>query len=226
MRNIANLNLAFENYKDIVKKITRQYKGNVMIVLDELFKQNNQTHLKVALELGSQMDAIKGRTLHSFFEQLDEKLRARSVAIPEDELNKNTVQYMASLNRCTRWFSKKKLSQNIGRFYRIKGMPQDLYLLILVATNNLHYGVVKLTQNNSNYEIQDITVNEKNFIENRYTRLHYRNWNNFKKWYSRDLGDIRCLDQRAISLLIDLQDPNAQIQSIISLIDKDLHLQS
>ncbi len=41
VRNITNLNEAFENYKDIVKKITNKYEGRVMSLEKELLKKEN-----------------------------------------------------------------------------------------------------------------------------------------------------------------------------------------
>jgi hypothetical protein len=41
IRNITNLNEAFENYKDIVKKITNKYEGRVMSLEKELLKKEN-----------------------------------------------------------------------------------------------------------------------------------------------------------------------------------------
>ncbi|MFA6139003.1 MAG: PD-(D/E)XK nuclease family protein [Sulfurimonas sp.] len=45
VRNITNLNEAFENYKDIVKKITNQYRGNIMLLEDELLRNNENFEL-------------------------------------------------------------------------------------------------------------------------------------------------------------------------------------
>ena len=49
VRNITNLNEAFENYKDIVKKITNKYKGKVMLLEDEFLK--NEEYFKLAKEI-------------------------------------------------------------------------------------------------------------------------------------------------------------------------------
>lgn len=49
VKNITNLNEAFENYKDIVKKITNKYKGRVMSLKDELLK--NEEYFKLAKEI-------------------------------------------------------------------------------------------------------------------------------------------------------------------------------
>jgi hypothetical protein len=57
VRNITNLNEAFENYKDIVKKITNQYKGNI-VTLDEYL---NEKCTKVDLpEVYKILDDIEG----------------------------------------------------------------------------------------------------------------------------------------------------------------------
>ncbi|WNL27759.1 PD-(D/E)XK nuclease family protein [Arcobacter cryaerophilus gv. pseudocryaerophilus] len=49
VRNITNLNEAFENYKDIVKKITNKYEGRVMSLKNELLK--NEEYFELAKEI-------------------------------------------------------------------------------------------------------------------------------------------------------------------------------
>lgn len=49
VRNITNLNEAFENYKDIVKKITNKYEGRVMLLKNELLK--NEKYFELAKEI-------------------------------------------------------------------------------------------------------------------------------------------------------------------------------
>lgn len=49
VRNITNLNEAFENYKDIVKKITNKYEGRVMSLKNELLK--NEEYFELAKQI-------------------------------------------------------------------------------------------------------------------------------------------------------------------------------
>lgn len=49
VRNITNLNEAFENYKDIIKKITNNYEGRIKLLENELF--NNEEYFKLAKEI-------------------------------------------------------------------------------------------------------------------------------------------------------------------------------
>ena len=57
VRNITNLNEAFENYKDIVKKITNKYKGRVMLLEDELLK--NEKYYELAREISEAFQKAK-----------------------------------------------------------------------------------------------------------------------------------------------------------------------
>ena len=49
VKNITNLNEAFENYKDIVKKITNKYEGRVMSLKNELLK--NEEYFELAKQI-------------------------------------------------------------------------------------------------------------------------------------------------------------------------------
>ena len=57
VKNITNLNEAFENYKDIVKKITNKYKGRVMLLEDELLK--NEKYYELAREISEAFQKAK-----------------------------------------------------------------------------------------------------------------------------------------------------------------------
>lgn len=57
VKNITNLNEAFKNYKDIVKKITNKYKGRVMLLEDELLK--NEKYYELAREISEAFQKAK-----------------------------------------------------------------------------------------------------------------------------------------------------------------------
>ena len=57
VKNITNLNEAFENYKDIVKKITNKYKGRVMLLEYELLK--NEKYYELAREISEAFQKAK-----------------------------------------------------------------------------------------------------------------------------------------------------------------------
>ena len=73
--NITNLNEAFENYKDIVKKITNKYKGKVMLLEDEFLK--NEEYFKLAKEISEAykkaMPEYRKKQINLIIEIVEEK---------------------------------------------------------------------------------------------------------------------------------------------------------
>ena len=67
VKNITNLNLAFENYKDIVKKITGKYKGNLM-PLEEFLKGQNVSEFYTVF---NEIDEMQERVNRNFINTLD-----------------------------------------------------------------------------------------------------------------------------------------------------------
>ena len=75
VKNITNLNEAFENYKDIVKKITNKYKGKVMLLEDEFLK--NEEYFKLAKEISEAykkaMPEYRKKQINLIIEIVEEK---------------------------------------------------------------------------------------------------------------------------------------------------------
>ncbi|MCG3655276.1 PD-(D/E)XK nuclease family protein [Aliarcobacter butzleri] len=61
VKNITNLNEAFENYKDIVKKITNKYEGRVMSLKNELLK--NEEYFELAKQISEAFQEAKNEKL-------------------------------------------------------------------------------------------------------------------------------------------------------------------
>ncbi len=70
VRNITNLNEALENYKTIVKKITNQYKGKVMTLMDYI-KNLNQTkqkeYISILNDINNDWKSTKDKLKKEFF---------------------------------------------------------------------------------------------------------------------------------------------------------------
>ena len=64
VRNITNLNEAFENYKDIVKKITNKYEGRVMSLKNELLK--NEEYFELAKQISEAFQEAKNEKINEF----------------------------------------------------------------------------------------------------------------------------------------------------------------
>lgn len=76
IRNITNLNEAFENYKQIVKKITNQYKGNVM-PLSELLKEKENFIL--ATNIYKNYNKAAAEIENEFWNKVINKLKESSI---------------------------------------------------------------------------------------------------------------------------------------------------
>jgi len=73
VRNITNLNEAFENYKDIVRKITKQYKGKVMELKNFILK--DQEKYKIAELMYQEFKTIQNELLNCLGKWLEKKLK-------------------------------------------------------------------------------------------------------------------------------------------------------
>ena len=75
VRNITNLNEAFENYKDIIKKITNNYEGRIKLLENELF--NNEEYFKLAKEISEAfqkaMPKFKEKQINLIIQIVEEK---------------------------------------------------------------------------------------------------------------------------------------------------------
>ena len=86
VRNITNLNEAFNNYRDIVKKITdKTYKGNIMQLEDEDFFMKN---LDIAKDIHDAYIKAKNKNLENFIFKLTENLTEKLSLKPIKEGSK------------------------------------------------------------------------------------------------------------------------------------------
>lgn len=70
VQNIPNLNLALQNYIDIVKKITGTYRGNIM-KLEEFLKNKDNETLSVMYTLLDEIDQLQDNVQRDFINTLD-----------------------------------------------------------------------------------------------------------------------------------------------------------
>ncbi|CAA6811621.1 MAG: Unknown protein [uncultured Sulfurovum sp.] len=137
VRNITNLNIALENYKEIVQKITNQYKGNVVSIKEELL--NDTKSLRLALKLDKEMHTIKGQLLYNFFEKVKKKISDYNqnykpvIILPE----KNQL----TPKKCTDSFTQKRGNTHFGLVFDCN-FGNNKYFFIKVAQTGLYYGVV------------------------------------------------------------------------------------
>jgi len=161
VKNIMNLNVALENYKNIVKKITNQYEGNIVSIREELLKSENKEKLDLALKLDKDMNYIKGKVLYNFFTQLSLKF--------EEEGYDFTVDNYIENDYSTRTINEKKCMEFIGKsknkprfFGKAYELKNGKYLFVYVAIKSLCYGV--LDRNNLNDEFNEPNISNKKFL--------------------------------------------------------------
>jgi predicted nucleic acid-binding protein len=71
VQNITNLNEVFDQYMQVVKKITNQYKGKVMALEDALKDVN---HYKIAREIADNLPKMRKEIIDEFFLDVKKKL--------------------------------------------------------------------------------------------------------------------------------------------------------
>ena len=190
VKNISNLNLSLENYKDIVRKITKNYKGNVMDLSEELIRPEMKEKLMTAIRLESHVKKAKGPLLQRFFEDITKFITSKHGKNGVQEISDIISNRSMVLNneKCIKWFesgiSRKK---DFGLFFTLEN--NNIYrsqycLYIMVAKEAFHFGYVGYTYNQlkNEYIINDIDENSE--LNNLFIKYgEYRNWNHLK-WYS------------------------------------------
>lgn len=200
VRNITNLNMALEDYKNIVRKITNKYKGNVMSINDELREEDNINYLKTALKLDDEMQEIKGKILFDFFEEVSNVLLEENnnyKDITHEIIDRKRVY---SLDKCKKFFCGKAIC--FGVFIN-SSFGNNLYFHIEVVSQNLYYGIVECNLTSEGYQLEKIDENKTLYEE-----LEYNNWNEIT-WYTEDnktLKDLKVIDLHeddVLGLLLD-----------------------
>lgn len=192
VRNIVNLNEAFNNYRTIVKKITKQYEENVMSIKEYIFDDKNDNrndNLEIILELDKEMNSIKGRVLYDFFESIYKTLENETSLKFRLCNNILSEENILTLDKCNKKFSKKSNTpKNFG--YAFDCDLNDKYLFIKIANKGLYYGLIdgkykNLTnQNNCFYQSEKLD----NILKN---QTYERNSNEFGSIYKfSDLLDL------------------------------------
>ena len=160
IRNITNLNIAFEYYIQVVKKITKKFKGNIMDIYEKILENPEYSYLaleinqkKIKIELVKQLfDDIEND--FSFFRYFD-----------NFEIIEN-ANFNQMLND---FFNKQKnRKKDFGKIYNLKN---EYKLLFFIGTERFHYGIIKV-KNNQVENLENL-VKLKN-------KWEYRNWSKIK----------------------------------------------
>jgi len=181
VRNITNLNHVFEIYIQVVKKITNQYKGEVVTIEEEIFEDENKKVLRNIFKLEEKMDAIKAENLYRFFERVDSELHERCQNLNNLE-NVKPSNFLINKTKCLNKYSNQNNKpKHFGRFYEIPELKEKgLYLYIMLATTYIYYGFVRMTNNGELYEIEDMNENEISC-----DKLEFKSWDKSElKWFA------------------------------------------
>jgi len=161
VQNITNLNEVFEQYIQVVRKITNQYKGKVMTLKDELKK--NIEHYRVAEEIIKSMPAMKNEVIGDFFEEVIKKL---SEALGEEWIVEKVGEFVTKYNFPLRIYKKEWKQQ---KNYILFGFEFD--------ADNYYDGRFGLVGINNSINIQDIASKFKDEMS-----LIDINFNNSSWW--------------------------------------------
>lgn len=168
VRNITNLNESIQQYIDVVKRVNRDYKGNVMSLKD--YVKNNNIELNTLSEFKKEIEEFQGELLYDFFsKEIDEITGVTKV---NNKVNMHHEKFIFDEKKCKRWFLGK--AKDFGSFYEIN----DEYLLyIFVGKAYIHYGIVK----HDKYKIISASKDDNSY------GLQYRGWKKLK-WFSKGVS--------------------------------------
>ena len=156
VKNITNLNEAFENYKNIVKKITNKYEGNVMQLKDLLMKDNNLQLVINDIQPAIIQSKIEIQTI--FWTELKEELRKYQFEFEFVNYNFSNLDFN---NTIKNYYRKAKNNKNYGIKYDVKEIYNNYILSFYVELNwNIYYGFT-IQENNTR---KNIAKKEK-FVE-------------------------------------------------------------
>ena len=175
VRNITNLNQALEDYKRIILKLTQNYKGEVMCIVDEIAK--NEDMLQTALKLDKKMNELKAKALKNFFDQMNTIFEHDGFELVNDSIEiSNKRNFILDYKICKEYYkARKNREEYFGYFYKNENLPKNYLLFVMVATEHLHYGIVKVEDNkNEQKEIVKIDLCQDDKCP--YVFLQCRSW--------------------------------------------------
>ncbi len=182
VRNITNLNEAFENYKDIVKKITNKYEGRVMSLKDELLK--NEEYFKLLIkEIQPALMESKIEIQTKFWEELKNELIQNGYNFEFVDYKFNKIN---NINRCVNDYY--KMSKN-NKYYGLKHdvmKISDIHTLsfFIQIDWNIYFGFTikeyeerkDIAQNEKFTELSTSILNMNQFKENNKNTVIDRKW--------------------------------------------------
>ena len=151
VKNITNLNEAFENYKDIVKKITNKYEGRVMPLKNLLLEDEN---LKLLIkEIQPALTESKIEIQTKFWEELKEELNKHDgynfefVNLEFDgiDINKSVKDYY-EMSKNNKYYGLKHDVMKISNIHTLSFFIQidwNIYFGFTIAENRKRKGIAQ-----------------------------------------------------------------------------------
>lgn len=166
IKNIINLNESINQYIDVVKKVNKTYKGDIITLKEHV--KNKDIDLNLLLDIQKDIPILLGEYLYEIFEREIDGFK--SVNYEVKVYHKNLVY---TKKRCQDWFREK--DRDFGSFYKI---DNNKLLLIFIGKERIHFGIVK----HQNFKLQISSKGEFSI-----SMLTYRNWQKIK-WHSKSYG--------------------------------------
>jgi hypothetical protein len=225
VKNIANLNMELENYKNIVSKAVNKanFKKNVLTLDRFILEDKNSSELLKTLfnfdytkynNYKKLLADTKAEVMYRFFQSfsplLDDKMDNMNHIIKND-FNETKLIYTKQF--CIKHFNKKGC-KDFGIFYKI---DDDYMFCIILGENNLHLGIVGYL----NKSFIDIKEN-KDFNEILEARgKGFKLFTKMKKWFSISIDLSKNTDiflNKHTHLLTDKKENN--LKSVLSFLKK------
>jgi len=164
-----NMQHSIISYLDVIQRLTRRKRSNVMNIEEFLLDEKNVGDLILAGDISKKFESIKGDLLFKFFNNI-------KASVENNELNSNSVissadymsslsQYVYSKSACDKWYSTGKDKEYyIGTFFNI---DEDVQFGVMAAKYMLHFVVI------CNENTYMNLVNANNILKNHYPK---RDW--------------------------------------------------
>lgn len=187
--NITNLNEAINTYKQIVEKITNQYKRKGVSMSEFLIK--NENYIQDAFILKNNFHLMMGEVVFKLFQDLTLFVTKELQLVNIDsQISKKQIIY--NKEKCKNWFSKTTNRKNIGTFFKLN---ENFLLFFWLGEYNFHIGITPYEEKNNQIEfINKTTINIENLTNNgQWCELFHSytiNYGNFRNNYNPNLQNI------------------------------------
>ena len=187
---IANLSYAIDEYQNVVRKVTKNFKGNVMTLKE--YAKNNHIDLKLMHEIQKEIVQLHGEVLYGFFKNISSKSDYLVVNEHVKNNNRGKKDLIYTKKKCDAWFCAncQRKQKNFGTFLKLN----DAYLLLIfLGKKNMHIGIVK----HKNYSLEDLSESFMHtHIGERLSKygFEYRTFQSLK-WVSKSFSLLDHLDE-------------------------------